>query len=474
MSNQPPVFAVVGHVNKGKSSVISTLAEDDTVAISDKPGTTRRCRRYPVRVDDHTVFTLVDTPGFEEAAYALDWLRSEEGSAADRPARVRAFVEHFSGTDEFPMERALLQPVLEGAAVLYVVDGTRPYRAHFEPEMEILRWTGRPGMALINRIGDDDHAEAWRTALSQYFQVVRDFDAHAATFDERIRLLETFHALDDAWAPALEDAIDALRTERARRAEEAAAIVADLLLDALTWTLEASVRDPKDLSSEREAIEQRFHDGLREKEQAARRRVERLYGHQRAHWESTDLARPVFDEDLFAKKTWALLGLSPRQLIAAYTTAGVIAGGAIDAGVGGASIGAGMAAGGLVGLVAGAYHLKQQYASADMGAAWTRFKKDWQGGRTIRIGPHAHKNFPFVLLDRALLHHQSVRGRAHARQDQPQLDPEARGPTAALDSAARAELAKLFDRVRKSSRDVNVNVRRAVHDRINALVLENT
>ena len=35
--NDPPRFAVVGRVNKGKSSIVATLAEDDTVRIDPRP-----------------------------------------------------------------------------------------------------------------------------------------------------------------------------------------------------------------------------------------------------------------------------------------------------------------------------------------------------------------------------------------------------------------------------------------------------
>ena len=44
----------------------------------------------------------------------------------------------------------LLTPILEGAGILYVVDAGAPYRENYEAEMEILRWTGRPSMAVIN------------------------------------------------------------------------------------------------------------------------------------------------------------------------------------------------------------------------------------------------------------------------------------------------------------------------------------
>ena len=47
--NEPPVFVVVGHVNRGKSSVVSTLAADESVAIDLTPGTTQVRRAYPMR-----------------------------------------------------------------------------------------------------------------------------------------------------------------------------------------------------------------------------------------------------------------------------------------------------------------------------------------------------------------------------------------------------------------------------------------
>ena len=205
-----PRFAVVGRVNKGKSSIISTLAEDERVAISPLPGTTRVNAEFPVQVDGRTLFVLVDTPGFEDAPSALAWLQEGQPSPDERRARVEAFVATFKGSQDFEEEVELLQPVLQGAGILYVVDGTKPYNDYYESEMEILRWTGRPSMALINRIGEGDHTDAWRAALEQYFKVVRDFDAPTATFEERHRLLTTFRELSDPWREALQEAIDAL------------------------------------------------------------------------------------------------------------------------------------------------------------------------------------------------------------------------------------------------------------------------
>ena len=64
-AQQQPRFAVVGHPNKGKSSVVATLAQNDSIAIAMEPGTTRDSHRYPMKVDDVTLYELIDTPGFQ-------------------------------------------------------------------------------------------------------------------------------------------------------------------------------------------------------------------------------------------------------------------------------------------------------------------------------------------------------------------------------------------------------------------------
>jgi uncharacterized protein DUF3482/50S ribosome-binding GTPase len=469
-----PRFAVVGRVNKGKSSIVATLAEDDTIRVDPRPGTTTEAHEYPVMVDGRPLFVLVDTPGFEDAPRALAWLRSREVSAADRPARVAELLRAFEGTDELVDERRLLAPILAGANILYVVDGTRPYRRNYEAEMEILRWTGQPGMALVNRIGGEDHAAEWRRALDQYFRMVRDFDAFSVTFEERLRLLETFRELRPDARGSIDEAVGALIAQRKRRRAEAAGEIADLLADELTMTEEVVVDDESALAGERDRLEQRFHDRLRAREEKARRRIEKLYRHGEARFEGPSLERPVFQQDLFAEETWKLLGLTPGELLAAGALAGAALGGAVDLAVGGASFMAGTAIGGAVGGATALVGLGRRFARLrPVGrggfAGWLlAARRYWEGGRRFRIGPHAQPNFPWVLLDRALLHYDAVVRRTHAR----------RGTSAASEGGARAgivagfaraerrELDGLFGKIRRSSADP----RRELRDALERLV----
>src|SRR5690606_11957379 len=191
-----PIFAIVGHPNKGKSSIVATLAEDDDVAISPRPGTTTRARAFPMRLDGETLYELVDTPGFQRAREVLGWLETHDRGAGRRAEVVGDFLRTHADDPRFHDERELLRPIVGGAGILYVVDGSRPYGRQYEAEMEILRWTGRPRMALINLIAAGDHVEEWRAALSQYFSLVRVFDAMRADFSKRIELLRAFGAID--------------------------------------------------------------------------------------------------------------------------------------------------------------------------------------------------------------------------------------------------------------------------------------
>ena len=118
-----PTFAVVGHPNKGKSSIVATLAEDERVAISDVPGTTRQARFSTFALDGEPQYVLADTPGFQRARGVLDWLESRAGSASDRPRLVKEFVDAHREDARFRDECELLTPIIEGAGILYVVDG---------------------------------------------------------------------------------------------------------------------------------------------------------------------------------------------------------------------------------------------------------------------------------------------------------------------------------------------------------------
>lgn len=155
-----PEFAIIGHPNEGKSSVLSTLAEDDSVRISPTPGETTECRIFPVTIDAQEILRFTDTPGFQNPARVLSELRKRRESINP----LREFREFASSIPELHDDWELLGPLERGAGIIYVVDGSRPVRSVDRMEMEILRLTGKPRMAIINcKSDDDEHLEGWKS-----------------------------------------------------------------------------------------------------------------------------------------------------------------------------------------------------------------------------------------------------------------------------------------------------------------------
>jgi hypothetical protein len=436
-----PRFAIVGHPNKGKSSIVATLAEDDAVAISPHPGTTTRARTYPMRLDGQVLYELVDTPGFQRAREMLAWLEAHDRGAGARAAVVAEFLQAHASDPRFHDECELLTPIVGGAGILYVVDGSRPYGGQYEADMEILRWTGRPRMALINMIGTGDHTEQWRAALGQYFSIVRVFDAVRADFGKRIELLRSFGAIDERWAAPLNEAADALVAERKRRAHRAAAEIADLLVTALTTTVTVPLanRTPEREAEAHAEGRAKLRDRVRAREVSSRRAVQEIYHH--AGLAARESAAAYLVEDVFSAQSFNVFGLSQTQLALTGAASGAVVGSAVDVALGGASLllGAGVGAAlGAIGTLASAGSL------AKVRVLGTRL-----GGYELTVGPITDPNLPWVLVGRGLLHATLVAERNHARREELVVDAQAGGHLAeTIDAARRRKLDVIFRRFR--------------------------
>ena len=443
-ARQAPRIAVVGHPNKGKSSLVATLAEDDSVGIGANPGTTLRARAYPLRVDGELLYTLIDTPGFQRARRVLAWLEERaaatEATAADRPRLVAAFLEEPGHADRFPDECEILGALGEGAGLLYVVDGGVPYGPEYEAEMEILRWTGRPSLAAINPIGSREHVGDWEAALGQFFRVVRVIDALHADYATRRQLLVAFGELETGWRAPIERAVAALDLARAARRRAVAREIADFVVAGLALTAERRLGPEEDPASHEETLAAEYRAALDRLEADHRRAVQGLAGHHAL--EAQSAALELLEGDLFSEDTWLAFGLSRRDLATVGAVGGAATGGAIDAAVGGASFLLGTVLGGAIG---GALGLLGARRLAEL-----RVVNRPLGGRLARYGPCRDANFPFVLLGRARFHAGLVTGRTHARRDAVELDADA-AAALALDGADQRALGALFGRLMRQA-----------------------
>ncbi len=411
MKSKIPEFAVVGHPNEGKSSVLSTLAEDDSVRISPIPGETRECRRFPVRIDGREIIAFIDTPGFQNPRRSLQWMRDYQGP--DERLLID-FISAHENDPAFHDDCRLLRPLIDGAGIIFVVDGSRPVRNMDRAEMEILRLTGRPRMAIINNKEEETgFLDQWQLEFRKHFNAIRVFNSNRATYAERIALLESLKAIDQDIEETLEFVIQAFAEDWSARNRKTADLIITLLKEVLSYQRTVSPPEGKNEEEVRNRMREKFNQFVRKRERATYQRIRRLFKH---NIFSPQLpAHSILNEDIFAEKTWSFLGLTSKQLILAGALSGAALAAGIDVAAGGASLGIFTAMGGVFGAAATAARGKDLLTG-------TRLLGIRLDHEQLRIGPVKSPQMMYILLDRALLFYHWIINWAHGRRDYPDQD----------------------------------------------------
>jgi GTP-binding protein len=131
----PPVLAIVGRPNVGKSALVNRILGRREAVVEDKPGITRDRVSYRAEWNGRPI-TLVDTGGWEHDASGIDASVAEQAEIA----------------------------VDLADAVLFVVDALVGPTASDERVVKMLRGSGKPVLLVANKI-DDSHLDPEAHAL---------------------------------------------------------------------------------------------------------------------------------------------------------------------------------------------------------------------------------------------------------------------------------------------------------------------
>ncbi len=400
-----PEFAILGHPNEGKSSVVSTLSEDDSVKISPVPGETVVCRDFPVVIDGKEIIRFIDTPGFQIPQKTLAWMTAYDGPGKDM---INAFLDAHGKDRVYKNEIELLRPLANGAGIIYVVDGSRPMRKTDKAEMEILRLTGLPRMAIINcKQEEDDYLDEWKQEFRKHFNSIRIFNAHQATYQERISLLESLKSIDQDWQDALEKVIRAFKLDWDQRRNAVAEKICDYISTCILHVTQQKYK-AEDIKKVEVELKDKYKAEINAFEQKAFKSIKKRYKH---NIFNVDLPEhSIVNEDLFSEKTWQILGLTPLQLAAAAGVTGGILGAGLDVVFHGLSFGVFTLIGGAAGAGSAVWGKKlvtKKIAGISLGS------------NVLKIGPTDNIQLLYVLLDRVLIYYSYIINWAHSRRELP-------------------------------------------------------
>ncbi len=436
-----PKFAVVGHPNKGKSSIVSALALDDTVQISDTPGTTTKKRSFPLTVDGKVLYELFDTPGFQRARRVLSWLKQHDVPANKKHEVVQAFIDTHRENERFHDEIELLEPIMDGAGIIYVVDGSQPYGEEYETEMEILRWTGQPSMALINHIDEMDYSEEWKKALEHYFKMVRTFNPMQTNFEQHMSILESMAQLKEEWIAPLKTSIKLFKQYQEQMLERSATLIARLVYESVIAVEKLPFYAPETSEQERQKIESNYKDRLRELEVTAQKDIEDIWNH--GHLQKKEKVLTFEGLDLFSEETASVFGLTRKELLITGMTSGAITGAGIDLLFAGHTLLLGGAIGALIGG-AGAYLGFNELSEV-------KVLGQTMGKHYLEMGPMENRNFPYILLGRAIYHTMKVAQTSHAKREVFDMEMDQTFKERWLDDTSRNALEKYHKKFRSDS-----------------------
>lgn len=407
-ATEPVNFAVVGHPNKGKSSVVAALTRHDQVAISEISGTTTQAQAFSLTLNGETLYTLVDTPGFQRPRQMLEHMTHQAPTAAERKSAIIEFIEQHQASanngGRFKDEIELLTPIMAGANIIYVVDGSIPYSPEYEAEMTILQWTGAARMALINPIQSDAFLAQWQAALGQYFSVVKVFNPMHSSLTQHISILKAFEAISPNTNNQFQHIHQQLLAFDQQQNQQAAFVIAEFMQQGIGLVQSAPLVNDSLKSTTEHGLQLQYKHALTACEEQLHQRLNTIYQH--THVEKTDSPLTIHYPELFDQDYWYLFGLSRTKLIALSASGGALAGAALDIAVGGTSLLMGSLIGGLSGAAASTW-LSQAPDKISI-------KNLPLGGKKITIGPVKNLQFCFVLLGRALNYQRALKRHSHA------------------------------------------------------------
>jgi hypothetical protein len=296
--------------------------------------------------------------------------------------------------------------------------------------MEILRWTGQPSMALINHIDEHDYSDAWKRALSGYFQIIRTFNPMQHDRQQQVALLESMAQLREEWTSQVKASVVLFEQYHEMMVVQSASAIAGLVSRALSHVERYELPHEEASAEEKQRVEEAYRERLRRFERETQRQIEQIWHHNHLQKEAEEMAFEGMD--LFSEESASVFGLTRKEIMLTAAATGAAAGAGIDLLFAGYTL----FVGGAIGAAAGG--IGAWFAFDELSEVRLLGRKI--GRHFLETGPMKNRNFPYILLGRILYHTVRIASLSHARRGTVDLRMESRFKEKWLDTATQRTL----------------------------------
>ncbi|MEM7569586.1 MAG: GTPase/DUF3482 domain-containing protein [Pseudomonadota bacterium] len=338
-------IAVVGHTNVGKTSLMRTLARDNSFGdVASSPGTTRSVESLSIGVGQGRI-DFFDTPGLEDSAGVLAHLKQNIDAGIDWVEAITALSSTSGQAHDFSQEGKALRQVITSDILLYVIDVRDQVRAKHRDELEILMRCGKPIVAVLNFVAQSTDGEAsWRETLARTnIHAIAPFDTVVYSQAGEAALYEKARTQLDQFAPLISQRLEDIAAGRRSQVQASAMAIARFAVD--LGGLEESVA--VDDAQAREHKAQDLKVAAQRAEAKAQKAIINAFdfGDDVVELSALDVDAGLWEADVFDPETLANFGLNTTAAAATGAAIGL----GVDVLVGGLSLGAAAVTGALLG-----------------------------------------------------------------------------------------------------------------------------
>lgn len=190
---------LVSHTNAGKTTLVRTLLGTDVGEVLDAPDVTLSVSDHALAAGpDGSSLRLWDTPGFGDSFRLSKRLN---GNYPWLAWPLRELWDRYRNPRLWRGQRVACDIRQRADVILYLVNSVeRPVDAvYVAPEIDVLAWTGKPVLVVLNQVGDNPTvlgastpAQEWRTALAAHSGIagVLELDSFSRCWVQELTLYD--------------------------------------------------------------------------------------------------------------------------------------------------------------------------------------------------------------------------------------------------------------------------------------------